>query len=154
RNDIEAGSWLEVRPVATASNSSLRGVRVVAHWQGKSQIQDYDYGAGYWPEGGSSSKLFGMGTATFADSIVVYWPSGSVSVNRNVPANSVLEVAESPGLSLLAVSDVPNDQGGVINVKFSAMTGGLPDGGGLLLAHEAQKWDSGTWLRASIAPRY
>ena len=152
RNDVEAGNWLEVQPLAVQSNSSLRGVKVTAYWGEESQIQHYEFNPSYYPASRSRTKHFGLGVTSVVDSVVVRWPSGAVSVKRNIPANSTIQVQETARPHLTSIEDVPDDQGGFLSLTFSAVADGAPDGGGLFSQYDVQRWDNGGWVTAVTLP--
>ncbi len=145
RNDIATGNWLKVTPQASISNKSLHGTRVVAYWGGKSQIQHYERNLTPYPDSYSATKFFGLGNAATVDSVVVYWASGSVSTERNVPANSALVIQEMAAPRVLSVLDVPDDQGGQLAVTFTALSSGNPDGAGQFSGYEIQRRSGGAW---------
>ena len=95
----EAGHWLAVRLIGTKSNRDGIGAVVILsassdpRWS--RQWNHMTTAVGY----ASSSRApvhFGTGTARVIDSLEVRWPSGTVQVLRNVPADQVLTVRESP----------------------------------------------------------
>lgn len=71
-------------------------------------------GNGY---GGGAAKVhFGLGTAREADSVVVRWPSGAVSIRTRIPAGSILRIREGsatnePPPRLGGAGTAPTDSG-------------------------------------------
>lgn len=95
-----SNSWLEIKPVGLKSNRAGIGVRMRA----KATI----FGKTYWQLReisaqnsflGHSSLVghFGFGDASQIDSLMLFWPSGHVSILTNITPNQVLTVDECPG---------------------------------------------------------
>jgi ASPIC/UnbV protein/VCBS repeat protein len=93
RNTTNAGNWLEIRLVGTASNRDGYG----AHVKVKAQNTFYHRFAdgGFSLHSQNSSVLhFGLGNANVAGKVTVYWPSGIEQVLDDVPLNQVLTITE------------------------------------------------------------
>jgi len=95
----EAGHWLGVRLIGSRSNRDGIGAVVTvaarADPRWSRQWNHMTTAVGY----ASSTHApvhFGTGTARVLDSVEVRWPSGTVQVLRNVPADRILTVRESP----------------------------------------------------------
>jgi len=126
-----ANNWLQVRLVGTTSNRAAIGARVrvraviggVPRWQLRELSAQNSF------NGMSSLDAhFGLASASEADSVVVEWPSGSVSVRTAITAGQRILVVEedataagggldAPGFGLLAVS--PNPGPGPRSVRFA-----------------------------------
>jgi len=86
-------SWLAVELEGTRSNRDGVGAKIALRAAGSDQTMHALAGAGYLS---SHAKRigFGLGTATYADRLQVYWPSGLVERFDDVPANQVLHLVE------------------------------------------------------------
>jgi hypothetical protein len=86
--------WIFIELSGTRSNRSGLGARVHLQAGGKTQIRQ----GGNLPKGRFSQNLspmhFGLGGAKRVDTIVVYWPSGTIQVLENIPADQRLKIAE------------------------------------------------------------
>ena len=94
-----AGHWLEVRLIGARSNRDGIGAVVKVTSGGdprwRQQWNQMTTAVGY----ASSTRApvhFGTGAARTLDSIEIRWPSGTVQVLRDVEADQVLTVRESP----------------------------------------------------------
>src|SRR5438034_10210992 len=73
------------KPVGTKSNRDRIGARVTVHVDGQQQLQEVRSGGGYISQ--SDFRLhFGLGKATWAETIEVQWPSGQRQVFHDVSA--------------------------------------------------------------------
>jgi len=92
-NAVQNGSnWLGIKLVSSTSAPNGIGARVEVTANGKKLTQ-------YMADttGGVrnlSALRFGLGSATKADSVKVYWPSGQVTEFNNVSGNQVLSISE------------------------------------------------------------
>jgi hypothetical protein len=85
--------WLALRLRGTKSNRDGIGTRVVLNAAGRAQTGWVRSGSSYC----SANELvarFGLGGATRADRIDLYWPGGATQTLRNVPADQLLSVTE------------------------------------------------------------
>ena len=96
RNDGASGDrGLRVRLVGGAgSNLQGFGARVEVTAAGRRQTGWCRAGHSYASQS-ESVLTFGLGTARAAESVVVHWPSGKTSRQRDGPAGTVLEVRET-----------------------------------------------------------
>jgi hypothetical protein len=80
-------------PLAGMSNKSGIGARVKIRYGNMLQIREVSGGTGsqnmLWPH-------FGLGSVTSIDSLMVYWPSGTIQKLNNVPVNQTLIIEECP----------------------------------------------------------
>jgi hypothetical protein len=94
-----AGHWLDVRLVGTKSNRDGIGavVKITARsdprW--REQFNQMTTAVGY-ASSSAGPVHFGTGSATRLDTVEVRWPSGTVQTLRDVPADQVLTVRETP----------------------------------------------------------
>ena len=95
RNDTDGGTSLRVHVVGRESNRDGLGARVEALVDGGRLVRRIRTGSSYLSQS-EQVATFGLGPATTADSLVVYWPSGQVDRFANVPAGAV-RVVEGEG---------------------------------------------------------
>ncbi len=94
RNDGgNAGNWIMVRTIGTASNRDGIGARVRVTAAGKTQVRDIRSSSGYLSQSDPRAH-FGLGALDTVDRIEVRWPSGKTSILEHVEANRVLTVTE------------------------------------------------------------
>jgi hypothetical protein len=85
--------WLQVKLVGTVSNHDGIGARIVASVAGVNLIRTVIDGGTY--QGNSTLiQQFGLGTATQADTVTVYWPSGMIQTLTNVAGNQRMTITE------------------------------------------------------------
>ena len=98
RNDLaEDNHWLKLRLTGTTSNRAAVGakVRVLADVGGASVWQMREVSAQNTFNGHNSLEVhFGLGDAATVETVRVEWPSGSVSVLNDVPADQTLTITE------------------------------------------------------------
>jgi enediyne biosynthesis protein E4 len=85
--------WLWVRAVGTKSNRDGIGTKVVVT-VGNTRQQGWIRSGSSFCSASDLKALFGLGSATQADTVTLTWPSGAVQTLRNVKANQVLTVRE------------------------------------------------------------
>ncbi|HET9233159.1 MAG TPA: FG-GAP-like repeat-containing protein, partial [Candidatus Eisenbacteria bacterium] len=94
RNDlVSSRHWLELRLVGTVSNRSAIGTRVELYSGGTVHVREVSGGSGYM----SQNELplhFGLGSASQADSILVWWPSGLIQRHFGIFADRRLTLIE------------------------------------------------------------
>jgi len=64
------------------------------------QIKEVTSGSG-WGSQNAFVSHFGIGKFRSIDSIIVYWPSGTISKLNNIPANQIIQISECPAGSSL-----------------------------------------------------
>jgi hypothetical protein len=95
RNDTATGNrWAHVTLVGTASNRAAIGTRLRLVAGGAAQIREISGGEGSGQ--GSLAAEFGLGAATFVDSLTIHWPSGYVQVVTGLAANAFHQIVEDP----------------------------------------------------------
>ncbi|MCB0820572.1 MAG: VCBS repeat-containing protein [Bacteroidetes bacterium] len=92
-NATNAGNWLKVLPVATASNPQAVGVLIQAHTGSTVQSRYTFIGEQYLAQN-SMWQFFGFGDTETIDSLVLSWPSGQRDVLYDVTVNQTLQVTE------------------------------------------------------------
>jgi Tol biopolymer transport system component len=86
--------WLQVRLQALTGNATGIGARIRLVSGGTSRVQEVGKANGR--SGHAPLTLhFGLGQATSVDSLMVWWPSGTVQIVRNIPTDQVLLVREA-----------------------------------------------------------
>ena len=95
----DAGHWLDVRLVGTKSNRDGIGAVVKitskADPRWREQFNTMTTAVGY-ASSSAGPVHFGTGAAKMLDTVEVRWPSGTVQTLRDVPADQVLTVRETP----------------------------------------------------------
>jgi hypothetical protein len=94
-----SGHWLQVRLIGTKSNRDGIGavvkIAAAADPRWREQWNHMTTAVGYASSSGGPVH-FGTGTAKKIDSVEIRWPSGTVQILRDVAADQVLTVRESP----------------------------------------------------------
>ena len=105
RNNSTPNRWLQLKLVGTQSNRDAIGTRVKVTLGGLSMLREVTgCSGGYY--GNKQDRLpvhIGLGQNSQADVIEIRWPSGTVDVLRDVPADQLVEVKEGSGLQVTAV---------------------------------------------------
>jgi len=94
RNDLTPGNnFLRVRLEGQRSNRDAVGARVSVQLGGRWQYRRIRSGSGYLSV---SEKMltFGLGARERIDSLVVFWPSGTVTRQANLPGGQILSILE------------------------------------------------------------
>ena len=85
--------WILLKLVGTKANRSAVGALVFVTAGGKTQIDEVRSGRGY--QSAEDLRLhFGLGKNAVIDRIEIRWPSDTVDVLTNVPADQILTVVE------------------------------------------------------------
>ena len=131
-NDNNDRNWLKIALNGTSSNINGIGARIVvsspsfnSNATNKSQIRDVRSAEGF-AYMSSLNAHFGLGTDTSADSVTIYWPSGTVDVIVNPTINQTLVVTEGEtlGLPSTASDDMilfPNPTKQFLNVNMNVI---------------------------------
>jgi hypothetical protein len=98
RNEVTTpGHWLRIKTVGTKSNHDGFGARVEITSGGV--VQNGEVRAGSSFESSSDPRLlFGLGSATRVDSIVIRWPSGQVDRVSYIGVDRQVEIKEGHGM--------------------------------------------------------
>jgi hypothetical protein len=92
-NKGNGNHWLELRLRGVVSNRDGVGARVILTAGGISQLREQSGGVHRLAQ--NSERLhFGLAQNTVANTVVVYWPSGTVQTLNNVAADQILLVTE------------------------------------------------------------
>lgn len=103
RNDFSGNHYIKIGLIGTISNSNGIGARILVFAGGIAQTQRIACGESFSSQH-SLQKLFGLGSHTVIDSIIVRWPSGNVSKQYDVPADQTLKIEEPLGGCMDAVA--------------------------------------------------
>ena len=99
-NQRKGRSWLGVRLVGTASNSSGIGarikVRAIIYGRSVEQVREISSLTGWRSQDGYPH--FGLGDAKMVESIVVEWPSGKKDELSGVDVNRSITIVEGKGI--------------------------------------------------------
>ncbi len=93
-NETSAANYLQLNLVAVASEREATGTKVVIHYADGQQSQ--------WCIGGDGFLCtnepvlqFGLGNATMVNQLQIDWPSGTVQIFENLPANRSYLIVEN-----------------------------------------------------------
>lgn len=96
RNDAATGNWLKIKTHGIAANRDGYGARVEVVFNGRTLIREVDGGSSYNSHN-SSIVHFGLGNATYVDSLIITWPGGASDEFYHVPANILYGALEGTG---------------------------------------------------------
>ncbi len=95
RNDLSGGgNWLGVKLEGVLANLDAFGAKVVIELPGGASWVDEVSGGNSHASQNSSILHFGMGTASAAEQLTVYWPGGREQILNDVPANQIITIVE------------------------------------------------------------
>ncbi|MFH1277114.1 MAG: FG-GAP-like repeat-containing protein [Candidatus Eisenbacteria bacterium] len=92
-DDPGTNRWIQVDLVGSASNRSGIGARVRVVAGGGAQIREVASGSGFLSQDALTAG-FGLGASATIDSIIVRWPSGTVTDTANVAADQRITLFE------------------------------------------------------------
>jgi hypothetical protein len=96
-NTNVTGHAAHIRLEGTTSNRDAIGARVTAYFNDQVRTDEVHCGQGY--SGSSSFHLhFGLGEVTVVDSVIIQWPSGLISQQDSLSADTLYHILE-PGAS-------------------------------------------------------
>ena len=102
--------WLKINLIGIQSNRNAIGSRITVYAQGHAQTRMVYAGENFLGQN-SLTQHFGMGgIASYADSIVVQWPSGGTLVFDEVSLNSHYIISENGQMDVLQLEQL--EQGG------------------------------------------
>lgn len=90
-----AGNWIGIDLVGTASNRDGIGARVTLKAGGDQQVEPLTAGSRGVHSSMPKWLHFGIGSATKADSVEIRWPSGTTQTVENLAAGKIHEIRES-----------------------------------------------------------
>lgn len=85
------GHWLQVRLRGPGANMDAVGARLEARIGDRVLVREQCLTSGYL-SGQSACVHFGLGDAVVVDELTVRWPDGTVTVQREVPADRLMYV--------------------------------------------------------------
>jgi len=97
------GNWLQVRARGTRSNRDAIGARIEVKLGERVLTREVTTSSGYI-SGQSLVCHFGLGDAETIDELVVHWPSGAVTRERDVAINQRVELVEPEHASAVKAS--------------------------------------------------
>ena len=97
RNGGNDSNWLALDLTGSESSRDAIGARVRVRVDGGREQHLTVSTAGSYLSSGDRRLHFGLGTAEAAALVEIEWPSGTVQLLENVPANQILEVRERTG---------------------------------------------------------
>ncbi|MBL9139416.1 MAG: VCBS repeat-containing protein, partial [Verrucomicrobiales bacterium] len=106
RNNLTNQHWLQVQLRGTLSNRNGIGARVQLRTTVAGQVVVQTREIGLFDSAGSQELLahFGLGDASAADSLVVFWPNGDVQELAGIPADQRLTITQSANVDTTSVS--------------------------------------------------
>ena len=93
RNDNQVGRYLKLHLTGVGANTRAVGARLELTVRGRTQYATIRSGTGYASDQ-EQVAFFGLGGATQADHLRIFWPSGATSEFRNIPANQTINITE------------------------------------------------------------
>ena len=89
-NQCGEGAWLGVELIGPEGNSEAFGAQIKAQWGEAQQTREIHAIRSHGQ--GPSRAHFGLGDASYVDTLEIYWPDGHVSLAENVPTRRHLIV--------------------------------------------------------------
>ncbi len=93
-NDGNSNNWLKINTLGTESNRNGIGARVEIYGAWGMQVREVRSGQSFSPMS-SLTTHFGIGQATSIDSVVVKWPSGTLTTVKNPAINTTINIPEA-----------------------------------------------------------
>ncbi|WP_289152935.1 CRTAC1 family protein [Porticoccus sp. W117] len=91
RNEGDGNNYLKVKLRGRAPNTEAVGARIKVTIAGVAQMREINVGSNFVSQN-PTVQLFGLGTASQVDDLVVEWPDGTVSNHGIVQAGQLLEL--------------------------------------------------------------
>jgi len=85
--------WVEIDLVGTKSNRDGIGAKVIVSAGDIKQIREQNGGIHYRAQNHQRIH-FGLGNNELVDNVIVYWPSGIVSAQKDIISNQILKITE------------------------------------------------------------
>ena len=99
KNHGDRQNWLQVKTVGSQSNRAGIGARLILYSGTRRQIEEVRSGGSYISQN-DLRRHFGLGSASKADRLEVYWPSGRRESFRDLKANQLVLIKEGSGEKL------------------------------------------------------
>lgn len=131
-NRSQAGHWIELDLVGTASPRDAIGAKVYVEAGGVTQLREQNGGFHRWSQ--NHQRLhFGLAGNTLAN-VTVHWPDGSIETFAEVSADTVYRVTQGGGI-VTVFDPQDNDGDGLTNAQESVLgtdpNNADTDGGGV-----------------------
>ncbi len=92
-NGASGNNYLFFDLQGVQSNMNAIGAKIKLYGPWGVQVREVRSGEGYGIHN-SFKQHFGLGSASVVDSVYVFWPSGTVDLMRNIPANQTIQIVE------------------------------------------------------------
>ncbi|MBN2201744.1 VCBS repeat-containing protein [bacterium] len=89
---FSSNQWVQFHLTGVESNRSAVGSRLVLYADGKKQTRQVLGGEGYMTN--STWVHFGLGSATVVDSLIIYWPAGTIQKHTGIAPGQFISVTE------------------------------------------------------------
>ncbi len=122
--------WLGVSLDGNISNRQGVGARVEVTAGQNRMIRELMAGDSFWT-GNPQIANFGLDSATFANTVKVYWPSGIVQTIRDVPADQYITIVEPMNPDLTGDKVVDMKDINQVFLSFECDDGGDVNGDGI-----------------------
>lgn len=128
RNSGNSNKWIILKLNGVTSNRSAIGTRVKIVTGGKSQIREVEGGSG--GKGQNSLPIeFGIGSASYIDTLIIKWIGGTQQIFTHVTPNKIYTVTEGQPLAVNNISsnvpdkfdlsqNYPNPFNPITNIKY------------------------------------
>ena len=94
---VQGAHWVEFELAGVASNRSAIGAEVTIHAGGVAQTTEIRSGGSYLSQNDLRAH-FGLGSATFVDTLTLRWPSGRRDTLSHLAADRIYAVLEGSGI--------------------------------------------------------
>ena len=117
RNNRTENNWIQLNLVGTTSNRDAVGALIYCYSGGVAQVRLNQLGIHKF--GQDFKRIhFGLGQNILVDSVVIYWPSGSIQTLENLNSNQILTVVEEE-TTTFAIENIYNNHINIYPVPFS-----------------------------------
>jgi len=121
-NSGNSNHWVGIVPRAFESNTAAIGARITLYAGVLKQIRDIQ-GSGAGITNGDLRALFGLGSVSTIDSVVVRWPTGKSGVFKNLKLDAYNIILELPTVTTLSATNIASMSAtlnGTVNPNGSA----------------------------------
>ena len=106
-NGVAGNHWLQIDLSGITSNQSGVGAQIDIVSGTFKMMREINTGIGYRSQNQLRAH-FGLGTNIQADSVIVRWPSGTIDILTNIPADQIITVEEGETIPVELVSFTAN----------------------------------------------
>ena len=117
-NDWHKHHWSRINLVGTDSNRDAMGARVRLFSGGVWRIREMSDGSGHLSHA-PHELHFGLGYASWIDTLVVQWPSGREDSHLGLPTDMPLTILEGQATPIIATDHSATFHDGVIEIRWS-----------------------------------